>query len=174
MIPKILLLVKQIRPATTQIYDLRTAVTILLQARAFEAVEGVGNSLATAHDAFVLVVAEGALVADVSQGCRAHVGIADGAFTIALVAKAANGYSSLLAAHDEIGMMAGHSGGVRCLEKAWIVSRGVGFSGPWGIIRRECANRDGMVKPSVGLECLECLESEVRRQAEVSWLGMDI
>jgi hypothetical protein len=77
----------------------------------------------------------------------------------------------LLAAHDEIGMMAGHGGGVRCLEKAWIESRGVGFSRSWGVIRRKCANRDDVVKPSVGLECLV---SEVRRQAEVSWLGMDI
>ena len=131
MIPKILLLVEQIRPTTTQIYDLRTTVAVFLQARALEAVEGVGDAFATAHDALVLVVAEGALVADVGQGCWAHVGIADGAFAVALVTETADGYPSLLAAHDEIGMMARHGGGVRCLEKAWTESRGMGFSKPW-------------------------------------------
>jgi len=41
MIPEILLLVEQIRPRATQIYDLRTTVPVFLQPRAFEAVEGV-------------------------------------------------------------------------------------------------------------------------------------
>ena len=41
MIPEILLLVEQIRPTTTQIYNLRTSIPVLLQARTLEAVEGV-------------------------------------------------------------------------------------------------------------------------------------
>ena len=79
LIPKVLLLIKQIRPRTAQVDDLRTAVAVLLQASAFEAVEGIGNALAAAHDALILVVAKGALVADAHEGLGADVGVADGA-----------------------------------------------------------------------------------------------
>jgi len=41
VIPEVLLLVEQVRPRTSEIYDLRTPVSILLQAGAFEAVKGV-------------------------------------------------------------------------------------------------------------------------------------
>ena len=58
VIPEILFLVKQIRPTTTQIYNLRAPIAVLLQARALEAVKGVRDAFATADDAFVLVVAE--------------------------------------------------------------------------------------------------------------------
>lgn len=99
MIPKILLLVEQIRPATTQIDNLRTPIPILFEPRALKAVKCVAYSLAAAHDAFVLVVAEGALVADARQCCGTNVGIADGTFAVAFVAQAADGDSGLLAAH---------------------------------------------------------------------------
>lgn len=58
--------------------------------------------LAATHDAFVLVVAKGALVADAHQGRGPHVAVADGALAVALVAEAADGDAGLLAAHDEI------------------------------------------------------------------------
>ena len=45
MIPKILLLVEQIRPRTAQIDNLWTPIPILLQPRTFETVEGVGDAL---------------------------------------------------------------------------------------------------------------------------------
>ena len=45
MIPKILLLVKEIRPRTTQVDNLRTPIPILLQPRAFETVESVRDAL---------------------------------------------------------------------------------------------------------------------------------
>lgn len=45
MIPEILLLVKQIRPRTTQIDNLRATIPVLFETRAFEAVEGVGDTL---------------------------------------------------------------------------------------------------------------------------------
>jgi hypothetical protein len=86
LIPEILFLVEQIRPRTTQIYNLRASVSVLLQARALEAVEGIRDSFTAAHDAFVLVVAEGALVADAHEGCGAHVGVADGAFAVTFIA----------------------------------------------------------------------------------------
>lgn len=45
MIPEILLLVEQIRPRTSQIYNLGAAISVLFETCAFEAVKGVGNSL---------------------------------------------------------------------------------------------------------------------------------
>lgn len=106
MISEILLLVEQIRPRTSQIYNLRTPITILFEPRALEAVERVTDTLATADDALVLVVTEGALVADAHEGRRPHVGIADGALAVALVAEPADGDAGLLAAHNEIGVVA--------------------------------------------------------------------
>lgn len=97
-----LLLIKQIRPRTTQIDNLGTTVAVLLEARALEAVEGVADALAAADDAFVLVVAEAALVADAHHCRGAHVAVADGAFAVAFVAEAADGDASGLATHDQI------------------------------------------------------------------------
>ena len=124
MIPEILLLVKQIRPRTPQVDNLRTPIPILLQPCTLEAVESVRDALfpnhtvslfvfnnspsqvskreaylATAHDALVLVVAKGAFVADADEGRGAHVAVADGAFAVAFVAEAADGDAGLLAAH---------------------------------------------------------------------------
>lgn len=108
MIPKTLFLVKQIRPRTPQIDDLRTPVPVLLQPRTLKAVERIADALATTDDALILIVAEGALVADADESCRAYVGIAHGAFAVAFVAQAADGDAGLFAAHDEVGVMAGH------------------------------------------------------------------
>jgi hypothetical protein len=119
MIPKILLLVEQIRPTTTQIYNLRTPVPVLLQPRALEAVERIADALAAAHNALVLVVAEGAFVADARERGGAHVRVADGAFAVAFVAESADGDSGLLAAHYEVGMMARHDGWLRSV-KLWV------------------------------------------------------
>jgi hypothetical protein len=99
MIPKILLLIKQIRPATPQVDNLRTPIPILLEPRALKAVERIRDALAATHDALVLVVAEGAFVADAGERCGAHVGVADGAFAVAFVAETADGDAGLLAAH---------------------------------------------------------------------------
>lgn len=104
------LLVEQICPRASQIYNLGTAVPVLLEARALEAVERVGDALAAADDALVLVVAEAALVADTHEGRGAHVGVAHGTLAVALVAEAADGDAGLLAAHDEVGMMSRHIG----------------------------------------------------------------
>jgi hypothetical protein len=100
LIPETLLLIEQICPRTSQIDNLRTTVTVLLQARTLEAVKGVTDTLATADNTFILVVAEGAFVTDSDQCGWAHVGVAHGAFAIAFVAEAADGDAGLLAAHD--------------------------------------------------------------------------
>jgi len=97
-----LFLVEQIRPRGTQIYDLWTPVPVFLKPRALEAVEGVRDALAAAHDALVLVIAEAALVADAHEGRGADVAVADGTLAVALVAEAADGYAGRFAAHDEI------------------------------------------------------------------------
>ncbi|KAK3110825.1 hypothetical protein LTR53_014490 [Teratosphaeriaceae sp. CCFEE 6253] len=89
-----------IRPRTPQIDNLRAPVPVLLQPRALEAVERVADALAAAHDALVLVVAEGALVADARERRGPHVGVADGALAVALVAQSADGDAARLAAHD--------------------------------------------------------------------------
>jgi hypothetical protein len=102
MIPKILFLVEQIRPRTTQIDDLRTPISVFLESGALETVEGIRDALATAYDTLVLVVAEGAFVADAGKGGRAHVGVAHRAFAVTLVAEAADGDAGLLAAHYKI------------------------------------------------------------------------
>jgi hypothetical protein len=112
LIPEVLFLVEQIRPRTAQVYDLGAPISVLLQSRALEAVERVGNSFTAADDALVLVVAKGALVADAHKCGRSYVRVADGTFAVALVAEAADGDAACLAAHDEIGMMARHSGGI--------------------------------------------------------------
>ena len=90
MIPKILLLIKQIRPRTPQIDNLRAPIPILLQPRTLKAVERIADALAAAHHAFVLVVAEAALVADAHERGGPHVAVADGAFAVAFVAEASD------------------------------------------------------------------------------------
>ncbi len=91
-----------IRPRTPQIDNFRTPIPILLQPRALEAVEGIRDPFAAAHDALVLVVAEAALVADADEGRWAHVGVTDGTLAVALVAEAADGDAGLFAAHYEV------------------------------------------------------------------------
>ena len=102
MIPKILLLIKQIRPRTPQINNLRTPIPILFQSRALKAVERIRYSFTSTYDALVLIVAEGAFVADAREGRGPHVGVADGALAVAFVAEAADGDAGGLAAHDEV------------------------------------------------------------------------
>lgn len=101
-------MVEQVCSRTSQVYNLGATIAILLQSRAFEAVERITDSLPTADGTLVLVVAEGALIADTDEGGWAHVGVTDGAFAVAFVTQAADGDSGLLAAHDEIGVVARH------------------------------------------------------------------
>lgn len=108
MIPKILFLVEEICPRTSQIYNLGTAIPILFQSRAFKTVERITDPFATAHDALVLIVSEGAFVADAHESRWTHVGVAHGAFAIAFIAESSDRDTRLLTAHNEIGVVAGH------------------------------------------------------------------
>lgn len=58
--------------------------------------------LSTANHTLVLIVPEAAFIADADEGCRTNVGIADGAFAIAFIAKSTDGNARLLATHNEI------------------------------------------------------------------------
>lgn len=102
MVPKILLLIKQIRPRAPQVDDLRTSIPILLHTRALKAVRGVRDPFAAADNALVPVVAKRAVVADADLGCGAHVGIADGTLAVAFIAQAADVDAGHFAAHDKV------------------------------------------------------------------------
>jgi hypothetical protein len=102
MIPEVLLLVKQVRPRTSQVYDFRTSIAVLLESRALKAVERVRDTLTTTDDTLVLVVSEAALIADAHKGGRADVGIADWTFAVTFIAETADGNAGLLAAHNKI------------------------------------------------------------------------
>ncbi|KAI1340496.1 hypothetical protein F5Y15DRAFT_406780 [Xylariaceae sp. FL0016] len=69
---------------TTQINDLGAAVAVFLEAGALKAIEGVRDALAATDDALVLVVAEGAFIADADEGSWAYVGVANRALAVAL------------------------------------------------------------------------------------------
>lgn len=99
LIPKILLLVKQIRSRTSQINNLRTSIPILLQPRTLETIESITDPFSAAHDTFVLVVSKGTFVADSNKSCWTDVGIAYGTFTVAFVAESTDGYAGDLATH---------------------------------------------------------------------------
>jgi hypothetical protein len=98
----------QISPRRAQIDDLWATVTILFKSCAFKAVKGVTDAFSATYDALVLIVPKGTLVTDANECGRAYVGIADRALAVTLVAESSERDSSLLAAHDEIGMVAGH------------------------------------------------------------------
>ncbi|KGQ01046.1 hypothetical protein PAAG_12239 [Paracoccidioides lutzii Pb01] len=102
---------EQIRPRATQINNFRASIAILLQTRTLETIKGVTDPFASTHNAFILVVAERALIADTHKRCGPHVGIADGTFTVAFVTETADGDAGLLATHYEIGVVAGHDDG---------------------------------------------------------------
>ena len=102
MIPKILLLVEQIRSRTTQIDNLWTPIPIFLQPCALKAVKGIRYAFSTANNAFVLVVAKGAFVTDSRKSCRSYVGVAYGTLAVAFVAEAADGDASGFSAHYQI------------------------------------------------------------------------
>lgn len=62
----------------------------------------VGEYLATAYNAFVLIVAKGAFVANPDEGRRSNITIAYRAFTITLVAQTSDCNARLLSAHYKI------------------------------------------------------------------------
>lgn len=109
MIPEILLLVKQIRPGRTEIDDFGASVAILLQSRALKAVKCIADAFPAADNTLILVISEGALIADANESRRTYVGVTDRTFAVAFITESSEGDACLLAAHDEIGVVARHS-----------------------------------------------------------------
>ncbi|GAB1210409.1 hypothetical protein APSETT445_009201 [Aspergillus pseudonomiae] len=111
--------------ASSRMYALQLAedqgLKISKKSRTFKAVESITDSFATADDALVLVVTERALIADPNESRGAHVGIAHGAFAVTLVAQSADGDTRLLAAHNEIGVVARHAYMSRTLASAVVL-----------------------------------------------------
>ena len=103
MVPKTLLLIKQIRPRAAQIDNLGTAITILLEPGTLETVKRVTDALAAAHDTLILVVAKGAFIADAHQRGRSHVRVAHRTLAIAFVADSSDRDARLLSTLDVIG-----------------------------------------------------------------------
>lgn len=90
MASETLLLIKQVRPAASKINNLRTPIPILFESGTLKAVKGVGDALAATDDTFILVVAEGALIANTDKRGRAYVRIAYRAFAVAFIAEPSN------------------------------------------------------------------------------------
>ena len=61
-----------------------------------------GTHLATAYDALVLIVSEGAFVADSGKRGRTDVAVANWTLPVTFVAEASDGNACLLAAHNQI------------------------------------------------------------------------
>jgi len=106
-----LALVEQICPRRTEIYNLWTTVSVFFEPRALVAVKGVRDALAATDDALSRIVSKRAFIAYPNERSRPHVGIADGTFSVAFVAQAADGDAGLLSTHDEVWMMLAHGGG---------------------------------------------------------------
>ena len=102
MVSKTFLLIEQVCPTTTEIDDLRAAVSILLQSGALEAIKGITDSFSSANYTFVLIISKRAFVAYADERCWAHVAIAHRTLPIALVAQTADRYAGLFAAHDQV------------------------------------------------------------------------
>ncbi|KAF5683665.1 peroxin 26 [Fusarium circinatum] len=87
---------------TAEVYNLRTSVAILFKASTFKTVERVRDALTTAHNAFILVVAEATFVTNAYERRGPNVGVANRAFTIALVTETTDGNTGLFATHNKI------------------------------------------------------------------------
>ncbi|KAF5655878.1 peroxin 26 [Fusarium sp. NRRL 25303] len=86
---------------TAKVYNLRTSVAILFKASTFKTVERVRDALTTAHNAFILVVAEATFVTNAHERRGANVGVANWALAITLVTETTDGNTGLLRPLDD-------------------------------------------------------------------------
>jgi len=97
--------VKEIRPAGTQIDNLRAPISVFLETRALGAIIRVRYAGGTTDDASAAVGAKVAFIAYSHQSFWPHVRIANWTFTIALFTETTDCDSWLAPAHNQIGMM---------------------------------------------------------------------
>ncbi len=100
--------IKLIHANRSKIYNFRTAVSVLLLLNAFSAVIGVGDSWPIADKTAVVIGTIIAFIANANENSGSDVGVADYTLSFAFFAKASDGNSPLLPAHDEIRVMLGH------------------------------------------------------------------
>lgn len=101
-------MIEQIGSARTKIDDLWATISVLFQSCTSEAVEGITHSFSTTNDTLVLIVAEGALIADAHESGRSNIRVADWTLAVAFVAESTDGDACCLATHDEIWVMTRH------------------------------------------------------------------
>ena len=92
-----------------QIDNLGATVAVLLHLSALFAIVRIADALVAADSAAALEAAEIALVADLDEGARPHIGVANDALAVALLAEAPNGHSRLLPAENKIRMVLCHA-----------------------------------------------------------------
>ena len=95
-----LALVPQVSFGRAHVYNLGAPVPVFLHLRALLAVVGVRNAFAPANGAFACKAPERALVAQLNEGARSHVAIANYTMPVALLAQAANRNAWLLATEN--------------------------------------------------------------------------
>jgi len=108
VISKVLLLVEEIRPRTSQVDNFGATIAVLFQSCAFKAIKRIRNTLPTTYNTLVLIVPKRALIAYADQSSGSNVAVANGALAITFVAQTANSNAGLLTAHHKIRMMARH------------------------------------------------------------------
>ncbi|KAL8672077.1 MAG: hypothetical protein Q9168_003437 [Polycauliona sp. 1 TL-2023] len=78
------------------------SIAIFLEPCALKTVESVADPFTATYDAFILIVAKGAFIADANERGRPDITITDRTFAVTFVAQSSYGYPRLLSAHDEI------------------------------------------------------------------------
>merc|ERR1719433_1726579 len=126
----LLALIEEVCLSTPKVDNLGTSIAILLALAALPAVESVGDARTPANYAPTLVAAVVALVADPGELARAHVGVADDALPVTLLAEAADGDATLLPAHDQVWMMLRHDEAPSRRRGATRARRGLQRGGP--------------------------------------------
>lgn len=101
-------LIEEVSLRAPQVDNLRAPVPILLLLRALFAVVGVRDPNPTTNYTTALERAVITLVTYAYERARPHIRIADHAFSVALLAQAANGDARLLSAHDEVWVVLCH------------------------------------------------------------------
>jgi len=106
--PKPPSLIEQVCPTCAQVHDLGAPITVFLQSRAFGTVIRVGDTRGAANNAPTAVGTKITFVTDADKCLRPNVRVADWAFSVALLAQAADSNTRLSPAHNQIGMVLGH------------------------------------------------------------------
>jgi hypothetical protein len=101
--------VEQICFRATKVHDFGAAVAIFFLDGALLTIVGIRNTLASANDTAALITSIVALVANTNERAWAHIAVANDAFAVAFYTQPSDCNARKFSAHDQIGMMLGHS-----------------------------------------------------------------